>query len=74
MFLSTAQRGCRVSIVGDIQILTGLGLGQLALVDSALHRVGLGDLQRPLAGLGDSVISSQLIINIKYHKRKHDFA
>jgi len=52
-----AQRSCRESIAGDFQTPTGLGLGQLALADSALHRVGLDDLQGPLPRLSDSVIS-----------------
>lgn len=52
-----APKGCRVSIFGDTEMPTGLGLGQLALVDCALHRVGLGGLQDPIPGLGASVIS-----------------
>ena len=34
----TAQRGCRVSILGDIQNLTGHGPEQPAVTDPALSR------------------------------------
>lgn len=40
-----ARRYCNISMLGDIQILTGYGAGQPALVDLSVNR-GLDDLQK----------------------------
>lgn len=48
----SVSRGCGVSILGDLQNLTGCSPRQVALVDPVMSEVvGLDDLQRLLLGL-----------------------